>query len=257
VANELVLESVHRRLTTLDPLREGRTNAAESKPVEPVTNEQLEAVQPYLTPAIWALVQVQLLSAARPGEVVGLRAIDIDTSGDVCWTCRVEHHKTSHLNRCRVLVFGPRARAILAERMTGRPTTAPLFASDRTPDVAPTVEVLRENIARVCELAYPLPKRLERRRVPGRGRRHKSTRWETPAEWRARLGPAQWAEVGRWRAEHRWHPHQLRHLAATRIRSQYDLETASVVLGHADTDVTESYAARDLLRVEDVMRKMG
>jgi hypothetical protein len=44
------------------------------------------------------------------------------------------------------------------------------------------------------------------------------------AEWRARLGHKKCAELTKWREEHRWHPHQLRHNAAARLRKQYGLE---------------------------------
>jgi integrase len=42
-----------------------------------------------------------------------------------------------------------------------------------------------------------------------------------------------------------WHPHQLRHTAATRIRKEHGLEAARVVLGHAGAAVTELYAEID------------
>ena len=43
-----------------------------------------------------------------------------------------------------------------------------------------------------------------------------------------------------------WHPNQLRHLFATRIRKAHGLEAAQVLLGHARADVTEIYAEKNL-----------
>jgi integrase len=45
-----------------------------------------------------------------------------------------------------------------------------------------------------------------------------------------------------------WAPNQLRHSAATRARSHADLDTASVLLGHAGPDTTLVYAEADMRR---------
>ena len=43
-----------------------------------------------------------------------------------------------------------------------------------------------------------------------------------------------------------WHPNQLRHNAATRLRREFGLETVRAVLGHSSSAVTEVYAEMDL-----------
>ena len=94
--------------------------------------------------------------------------------------------------------------------------------------------------------------------MPARGRKQKAVRWETDKEWRARLGPEKWATPKAWRDEHRWHPHQLRHAAATRIRHQFGLEAAQIALGHSSALVTDAvYAERDAAKVVEVMKKIG
>jgi integrase len=54
-----------------------------------------------------------------------------------------------------------------------------------------------------------------------------------------------------------WSPHQLRHTRATLIRQVYGLEAAKAVLGHADTKITEIYAARDIELASRVMQEIG
>ena len=54
-----------------------------------------------------------------------------------------------------------------------------------------------------------------------------------------------------------WHPHQLRHAAATRIRRQYGLEAARAVLGHKSLAITEVYAEQDTAKVEEIARLAG
>jgi integrase len=119
----------------------------------------------------------------------------------------------------------------------------------------------RRAIDYACEKAFPLPADLERQRVKGAkwqqtradGETSTALRWETRKEWKTRLGE-RWGEVDAWRNAHHWHPHQLRHNAATRLRKEYGLEAAQVILGHATIEVTELYAEKN---VEAAMRIMG
>ena len=55
----------------------------------------------------------------------------------------------------------------------------------------------------------------------------------------------------------RWHPHQLRHTAATAIRARYGVEAARAVLGHARVATTELYAERDRQMAIRVAGEMG
>jgi integrase len=60
-----------------------------------------------------------------------------------------------------------------------------------------------------------------------------------------------------WREKHCWHPHKLRHSAATEIRRNFGIEAAQAVLGHASLTVTEVYAERDGRLAEKVMKQLG
>jgi integrase len=93
--------------------------------------------------------------------------------------------------------------------------------------------------------------------VPANGRKKNATRWETVAEWKARLGADKWAELVRWQQEHRWHPHQLRHSAATRLRKQDGLDAARVILGHKSAAAAEVYAEIDQAKARRIMGEVG
>ena len=54
-----------------------------------------------------------------------------------------------------------------------------------------------------------------------------------------------------------WHPNQLRHSFATRVRAALGLDAAQVALGHSGADVTQVYAAVDLKAAERVARELG
>jgi integrase len=80
---------------------------------------------------------------------------------------------------------------------------------------------------------------------------------ETKKQWRARLTTEQHDELKRWRKAHHWHPHQLRHTAATKIRREFGLDVARVILGHRSPQITELYAELDIGRAAEVMARFG
>lgn len=54
-----------------------------------------------------------------------------------------------------------------------------------------------------------------------------------------------------------WHAHQLRHNAATRLRKEFGIEAARVVLGHRTAAVTEVYAEMDQAKASTIMGRVG
>ena len=85
VSRELIEPDVHLALASLPPLKRGKCNAIEHAPIKPPAPELIEAAKPFMSRQVRALVELQLLTGARPGELLGLRACDIktDTESDV------------------------------------------------------------------------------------------------------------------------------------------------------------------------------
>ena len=54
-----------------------------------------------------------------------------------------------------------------------------------------------------------------------------------------------------------WHPHQLRHNAATNLRREFGIELARIILGHATAFTTEIYAEADRQQAMEVVAKIG
>jgi len=54
-----------------------------------------------------------------------------------------------------------------------------------------------------------------------------------------------------------WHPNQLRHNAATRLRREFGLDVARAVLGHSTPVVTEVYAELDGAKAAEAMERVG
>jgi site-specific recombinase XerC len=101
-----------------------------------------------------------------------------------------------------------------------------------------------------CDQAFPPPPPLARI-VNKQGKR------ESDRVRCQRLTKAQLKELHQWQSDHRWHPNQLRHNAATYLRKEFGIEAARVVLGHRSAGVTEIYAELDQEKAMDIIAKVG
>ncbi len=127
VTEELVDVEVFQRLQTLEGLRAGRSSARETDPVKPVPDSHVDAVRPHVSRQIWAMIELQRLTGARSGEVLAMRAVDLDTSGPV-WEYRPGAHKTAHHGHERLVWLGPRAQRVVRPFMRDRALDAYLFS---------------------------------------------------------------------------------------------------------------------------------
>lgn len=279
-AHELLPVSVHQSLSTLEPLRRGRSSARETDKVGPVPQHLLNGVRPHLSRPVRALVELQLLTGARPGELLGMRPVDIEIDERTrVWTFKPETHKNAYREHERVIYFGPRAQQVLRSFLFDRPMTAYCFS----PAEAERERRATLHATRKTPLSYGNRPGTNRRCEPRRkaGERytaasyHRAVQYacnrafpppaplscwpgETKKAWQARLTPAQREELRTWRRQHRFHPHQLRHNAATLLRREFGLEAAQLALGHASAQITDAvYAERDRAKVIEIMRKIG
>lgn len=126
VANELVPAEVLTGLDAVTGLRRGRSKAKETEPVRPAPQAHIDQVRAVVSDTVRSLIDLQLATGARPGEVCGLRAVDIITTGAV-WTAELRHHKQAWKGRTRVLYFGPTAQAVLRPWMERRDVSGVMF----------------------------------------------------------------------------------------------------------------------------------
>jgi integrase len=87
VENELVPPLVFHGLQAVKGLQAGRTEAKDHPPVRPVPQRFIDAVLAFCPPHVQSMIQLQLVSGMRPGEVCIMRPIDLDTSGRI-WVYR-------------------------------------------------------------------------------------------------------------------------------------------------------------------------
>jgi integrase len=121
VSKELIGENVLIRLATLPPLQEGRTDAPDHPQRFAVSQAAIDAVREETNPRTRDLIDLALLTGARPGELVYLTGEMIDRTGPI-WKVELHDHKMKHKNRRRFLAFGPKAQLILRRYLQADPS---------------------------------------------------------------------------------------------------------------------------------------
>jgi integrase len=106
VADQYVPPSVYQALCAVEGLKGGRCEAPESDPVEPVDQSTVDTTMKHLPTVVQAMVSLQLLTGARPGEITQLRPADITFGLDGVWTYRPQSHKTEHHDMERQIFIG-------------------------------------------------------------------------------------------------------------------------------------------------------
>lgn len=241
-SKEMVPPMVHHALTTLAPLKAGRTTAAEPGKVEPVWEEHINKAKPLLPRPLAALVDLQLLTGSRPGELLRLRPADINTTGEI-WTTTLAEHKTQHHGKVRTIFFGPKAIAILRGFIADRPIDAFMFSPR---------EAIRERIdTRDEEEKKNKPRRANQKPNRKKTERVMGDHYTTASYNRAVQRACVAAGIPPWT------PGQLRHSAATTIRKEFGIEMVQAVLGHSQLNTTEIYAEQDAQKAMEVVRKIG
>lgn len=242
VENELVPGNVLVDLQAVAGLAGGRSEARESKPVKPVNETFVDAVKAKVAPQVWAMIELQRYSGMRPGEVTTMRTCDIDTSGKV-WVYSPQSHKTSWRGHSRKIYLGPRAQAVLK----------PWLRTDLEGYLFQPREAQEWRRAKLhAERKTPL----SCGNRPGTNCQRKPRK--TPGE---RYDARSYHQAVRKACiavdVPNWHPHQLRHNAATWLRKEFGLDVARVVLGHRSPRITETYAELDWAKASSVMAQVG
>ena len=228
-ANKKMIDKmVYLDVSTLAGLKAGRSMARETDPVQPVPGQFVEALKDHVTSPVWAMIQVQLLTGMRPGEVLQMRACDISTTGKV-WEYRPASHKTQHRKKKRVIPLGGRTQEIIK----------PFLKTDLRGYLFNPEHGRAEFVEKTFQEGSGVAVRNHR------------TRYSTPGYNRAITRACGAAGVPR------WSPNQLRHNFATKVRKEHGIEVARVLLGHSSAVTSEIYAEVDQDAARAVVAKIG
>ncbi|MCE9604772.1 MAG: tyrosine-type recombinase/integrase [Planctomycetia bacterium] len=258
VAEELVHESLAHGLAAVESLRRGKTAAPETLPTATVDLADVEAVIPFVSDEIAAMIRLQYHAAMRPAEVTIMRLCDIDRSDPELWLYRPTSHKTAYRDGDREIYLGEECRKVLGPFMD-RPADAFLFS--------PAIAERRRNEKRNedrdpnrktkifdCELRH----RVRRREAAARRQsmRPKRDHYDADSYRRAvAYGIRQARKHGIEVQE--WSPRRLRHTMATKVREKWGVEGAQIYLGHSKCSVTQVYAQRDRKLGREVALDVG
>jgi integrase len=238
------ITAVYEALRTVSGLKRGKTEARESEPVGPVADAHVDAVLPLLTPQVKALVELQRLTGARAGELVAMKVNHLDRFKPV-WILKPPAHKTAHHGHDRIIPIGPAGQQILTPFLSGRSDDAYLFS----PREADEIHRERRHVQRVTPMSCG--------NTPGNGigvrkqQRPKGEHYEVASYRRAVARACKRASIPV------WHPHQLRHSAAGRLRSQFGIETVQAVLGHRTLRMSEHYSGINTEKAVAAMQQAG
>lgn len=208
------------------------------RPRPPADPAHVAAALPHLArrfPGAAALLRVHALTGARAAELLDLtagrvrrsgvlataRGARLDLAAEGVWAADLERHKTAWKGQERVLVFGPRAKRLLAPLLRGR------GPGERVFDVRAG-------------------------RTDGRKRGGDSLKARVHSYW----GAVRWA--CRAAGVPHFSPRQLRQAAADRVRDALGAEHAAAYLGHAGRGTTERhYLTVALKKAAEAARRVG
>jgi integrase len=198
-----------------------------------------------------------------------MRAVDLDMTSDDCadpskrlWFYCPADHKTAHHGHKRRIYLNSRAQEIIRPFLSGRAVDAFLFSPAEA-------EAERHTVQREHRRSPVQPSQVQRaERAARRKQKRAPGQHYTEASYRRAIARGC---VQADRQAHRenptipqdqvivptWHPHRLRHNAATVIRREFGLEMAKVILGHKSVAVTEIYAEADEAKAREAMRRIG
>lgn len=257
VAEMLVRPDTLTALSAVAPLKEGRSQAREKDRTTAVPDAVVADTLPHLSGVVRAMVQLQRATGMRPGELVRLRPCDIDRTGDV-WSYAPARHKCQHLGRVRVVMFGPRAQAVLAPFLARDPQA---YCFNPRESVAELRE--RQKADRTARDGGSGGSRKKKADDP---KRRAGGRYTTSSYTHAIKGGVRRANERRERlagADNydplpEWSGNQLRHAAAAEIAERMDLEKARATLGHSAPAMTANYAkSADGRMAAEVARLLG
>lgn len=208
----LVTASQKAELSQAQTLKRGRCLAKESAPVRPVDDAVIEKTAAAMMPSTADMVRVHRLTGMRPEEVCQLNWADIDTTATP-WRFRPGRHKNAWRGHPRVVLIGPRARAILERhrRADGEAIFSPAsallewFSAKREAAVSP---------ARTSRADPHCPRKV-------------GTEWNTQSYGKSIAAACARAGVPRWGSN------RLRHAFATEVRQRFGFAACRAVLGHS------------------------
>lgn len=241
VESELVAPEIHAACKAVAGLRFGRSEATEKEKIQPVSVSDVQAIEEFVSRQVWGMIQLQLVTGMRPGEVRSIRLCDIDRSNEV-WEYKPASHKTQHHGRKRRVFIGRKGQEIIRQFLKAD-QTARLFS--------PRDAERERNEERRENRVSPMTPSQRVRKAKENPVKTAGNQYTKDSYARAITRACEDAGIDSWA------PNQLRHNAATDIRKTHGIDVARAVLGHSAMNVTEIYAEQDFEKARAVIAEIG
>lgn len=235
VSTERIESGQLEALATVPGPRAGQVRASKAGRMASADPRAVEKLLPFLSGPVRAMVEVQVLTGARPSELCRMKVGEVIRSGRLdlpgvglvelgdVWVYLPVEHKTSGQGKERWLIFGPKAQAVLR----------PLLARRRDGD-------------HVFD-----PRKADRRRGRTGYGRAPGRCYSADTYAQAIERACDRAGVGRIT------PYSLRRLASREIDAAFGREATAATLGHAHPDTSAIYTGRNFKRAVEVARARG
>lgn len=148
----IVSAQVKAETTAISQLKRGRGNVKECSPVAAVPDADVKKTCAELAEPLADMVRVHRLCGARPDEMCQLAWPLVERRGKI-WAYRPGNHKNKHRNKPRVIVFGPKAQAILAKYEGDGYVFSPRQTVGRSVGERWKVEAYQRAVSRAAERA--------------------------------------------------------------------------------------------------------
>lgn len=256
VSRELIPVERLIALQTVKGRRSGEAGMKDHPPRMPVSREAMDAVEPFVSRQVWAIINLQDCCGARPTEILQMRPCDLQVGimvgvkrddGQVeqieVWRYTPVHHKTKARGKIRCIELGPRAQEIIQPFLAMRPLAAYIFSP---------VEAENERRAKMAAAR-------KSRETPSQQRR-RAERANRPPRAGARYSRDSYRRSIRRACAaagiDSWCPYQIRHSVATRLDEAENIEVVMAVLGNA-TESAQIYVHRSRQRAMRAMAIHG
>ena len=258
VSEQIVSSVILHGLQAVAGLKRGRTRAKESKPVKPVDEQHVYAILAHTTPVVATMIELQLLTGMRPGEMCLIRPCDLDRSGPV-WHYYPEKHKNAYRSIERVVAIGPRGQELLRPFLL-RPEDAYCFSPVEAEKQRREKLTAQRQTPLCCGNRVGTHRKDDLKRTTGDQYDSKSYRravqYAIAACNKARRAKAKAAGV-KPNLVPKWTPYQMRHTTATKVRKEMGYECAGATLGHTNMSATAIYAERNQGLADEAAKRFG